>query len=174
MQEWILFPRACYFGNLQVYWQCYENEASEIFPDVEPEWSSPSKSALYGFVGILNPISLRWVLDECENMDLTLLYCEWNKFIEGYSTCRLTVDGDIFMVLEGIAREFRDCTGDKLVMGLWKSQLPVALCWYVEWDSVALNPSSVSHQFHPIRLREWRAPLWSWALMRLPVCYETT
>jgi len=174
MQERILSPRACYFGHSQVYWQCHENEASEIFPDVEPEWSSPSKSALYEFVGTPNPMSLRRTLDEHEAKDTARLYREWNKFIEAYSTCRLTVDGDIFMALEGVAREFRDRTGDELIMGLWKSQLPAALCWYVEWDSVALNPSSVSHQFKPIRPREWRAPSWSWASMRLPVCYDTT
>jgi hypothetical protein len=174
MQERILSRRACYFGLSQVYWQCHENEASEVFPDFEPEWSSPSKSAQYGFVATPNPMSLRRALGEVDTMDMARLYREWNRFIEAYSTCRLTVDGDIFMALEGIAREFKDCTGDELVMGLWKSQLPAALCWYVEWDSLALDPSSVSHQFQPIRPRKWRAPTWSWASMRLPTCYDTT
>ncbi|RYO78027.1 hypothetical protein DL766_010040 [Monosporascus sp. MC13-8B] len=78
-------------------------------------------------------MSLRQTLDEVARQDdggdmdhdqRARLHREWNKFIEAYSICRLTVDGDIFMALEGIAREVSDCTGDGLVMGLWRSQLP--------------------------------------------------
>ena len=170
-QERILSPRNFYFGSHMVYFQCRDNAASEVFPFSEPQASNPKTSHLYMLSDTSHPMGFRDALDDAlsPNSSRQTLYEEWNRFIQYYTVCRLTCDKDIFFALEGLAAECGNRTGDTLVAGLWRSQLPRALCWCVNWDHVFLNWRELAAEYKPVRPVDWRAPTWSWASTRLPI-----
>ena len=80
-------------------------------------------------------------------------YKNWQRLVEGYSSCKLTKEEDKLIALSGIARRFHSALGSEFLAGLWRQNLPMELIWRVgraESDSVG-QPS------------RYRAPSWSWA-----------
>ncbi len=80
-------------------------------------------------------------------------YKNWQRLVEGYSSCKLTKEEDKFIALSGIPRRFHSALGSEYLAGLSRENLPMELIWRVgraESDSVG-QPS------------RYRAPSWSWA-----------
>ncbi|KAI0436362.1 heterokaryon incompatibility protein-domain-containing protein [Xylaria telfairii] len=142
-QESALSSRTIYFGKNQVLWECLTEHRCEGFPEGVP--GRRSGKELGPLLNLLPKINLT----QPQKMDIHI-FNMWVDLVRGYSQCALTKPSDKLFAIAGIARLFRDVTGDEYVAGLWKSWLLEMLDWRVE-DPKELQSS------------EYRAPSWSWA-----------
>jgi len=178
MQERILSARTVHFSGQQVLWQCREQESCETFPDGVPGWSSP-RTALWSI--FLNTTGFRLALDKLRGLEnqslresgMVEIHASWDKLVKAYSTCGLTMEEDKFVAIFSLVKEMKLVTGDEWLAGFWKSQLPNALCWAVEWDSpYLLGMIERGEPLPASRPRNWRAPSWSWASTNLPIFFS--
>ena len=129
-----LAPRALYFGDRQLFWECRGSKACESFP-----MSFDNDSATTA--GIL--------VDAGLNEDGWRMRT-WFNIIHTYSNCQLTYSGDKLVAISGLARIFASRTRrDEYLAGLWSTDLEKQLCWLVTADGGGCRPS------------EYRAPSWS-------------
>jgi len=138
VQEIWLSSRNLYLTSNQLWWKCCEREASEAYPEGLPEeLSSIGSHTGYGK----------------QRYDAAGLHHTWNRLVETYSACNLTVPSDKMVAFAGIAQHFQNLlgSGDVYIAGIWRSQLPYALCWFSTKEHRAYRPSA------------YRAPSWSWA-----------
>jgi len=96
---------------------------------------------------------------------------DWDNIITQYTTCGLTKDDDKLVALFGIVDHVERLTGDRCLLGLWRSQMPACLLWIIDWkfprpDGRSTVPGLGSGLQRPER---WRAPSWSWASHNLAV-----
>lgn len=82
------------------------------------------------------------------------IYHVWYEAVSSYSTRRLTFSFDKLPALAGIASRVHDITKDDYLAGHWRRELERSLFWRVETESGS---------GHPGRVKEYRAPSWSWA-----------
>jgi hypothetical protein len=118
-QERMLSPRTLHFSS-QLFWECRLLHACETYPtgfpreppslgnDPEPSWSNCKL----------------WTKDIY--MDAT---SSWRSLVQSYCRTQLTQQSDRLAALAGLAREMHSYTNDVYLAGLWKQQLPHALCW---------------------------------------------
>ncbi|KAH7312987.1 heterokaryon incompatibility protein-domain-containing protein [Rhexocercosporidium sp. MPI-PUGE-AT-0058] len=147
VQEVWLASHNLYLTKNQLWWKCCEIEASEAYPEGLPEELS-SQGSLTGFGK--------------QRYDVVGLHHSWNRLVETYSGCDLTVLSDKMMAFAGIAQHFQILLGsdDVYVAGLWYSQLPQALCWFSTKEDRAYRPST------------YRAPSWSWASLEGAIRFD--
>ena len=74
----------------------------------------------------------------------------WSDLVLTYSSRRLSDPNDILLAISGIADYLWQTHGGTYMAGLWREHFPGALMWQ--------NFSTPHH-----RLRQYRAPSWSWA-----------
>jgi hypothetical protein len=91
------------------------------------------------------------------------IYEAWQHIVEKYSARSLTVAGDKFPAISGIASKIHKATSSGYLAGLWKTNLASDLLW-------SASPSK-SAKAHCFALEEWRAPSFSWASLDTPVTY---
>ncbi|KAH7384940.1 heterokaryon incompatibility protein-domain-containing protein [Cadophora sp. MPI-SDFR-AT-0126] len=139
VQEVWLSSRNLYLTKNQLWWKCCEREASEAYPEGLPEaLSSLGSHTGYGK----------------QRYDAPGLHHTWNRLVEAYSACNLTFPSDKMVAFAGISQHFDTLLGDDAyIAGIWRSQLPYALCWFSTKEYRASRPSS------------YRAPSWSWPSM---------
>ena len=162
LQERLLSPRILHFCADQVFWQCKHHLACETFPGGLKHRSRDIASSV--FVDSLerarnsrgnNPwkdLGAPWA-DAGSKHLLDLVHEEWWKTIEEYSACCLSKDEDIFVAIQGLAKEMQTTVHDGYLAGLWESRLEEGLMWYTQ-------------DGEPVRCRPWRAPTWSWASIK--------
>jgi hypothetical protein len=73
----------------------------------------------------------------------------WRQMVRDYLGLGLTVPKDIFPALAGVAKVWNIHTDDQYLAGLWRKSLLQDLCWGMD------SPKT--------RIKDWRAPSWSWA-----------
>ncbi|KAK8113053.1 heterokaryon incompatibility protein [Apiospora sp. TS-2023a] len=83
---------------------------------------------------------------------------KWSFFPSSYHCRNMTNPRDKFHAVAGLARRYRDATGDRYVAGLWESQFLESLLWHHAPD----NQYSLPPAIHG-RPEIYRAPSWSWA-----------
>ncbi|KAF2735609.1 HET-domain-containing protein, partial [Polyplosphaeria fusca] len=156
-QERQLSRRIMHFGS-QLFWECYESQACEMYPVSLPDWALPDPNSDTAKLRE----KLHHIADQPESnmfssshphaskqgLDLNT-YHAWSSFRDKYSKCELTHDGDKLVAIHGIAQRIGQATGDELVAGLWRSRIAEELCWFKKRP--ATEPT------------KWRAPTWSWA-----------
>lgn len=103
------------------------------------------------------------LLDESTNKALysfitaatsSTIYHVWYQAVSTFSTRYLTFSSDKLPALAGIASRVHDITKDDYLAGHWRRELERSLFWRVDFET------STSH---PSRVKEYRAPSWSWA-----------
>ena len=123
-QERFLAPRVLYFGKHQVLWECLCEHKCEGFPQGIPgHWSDKSVDPLLDLL-------LKKSIERRTQMDVWVFNL-WNDLVKQYSRCELTKASDKMFAMAGIAKLFRDITGDEYVAGWWKSRLLESLDWRV-------------------------------------------
>lgn len=129
-----LAPRALYFGDRQLFWECRGSKACESFPMSFDNDSATTPGTLVD-VG-LNEDGWRMR--------------RWFDIIHTYSNCQLTYSGDKLVAISGLARIFASRTRrDEYLAGLWSTDLEKQLCWLVTDNGGGCRPS------------EYRGPSWS-------------
>jgi len=104
LQDRILPRRTVFFGQTQVFWECNELQACEIFPNRYPPEIRPEK---------LWPITTKG----------------WKNIVASYSRCSITFSRDKLVALPGLARLMQQESGIEYVAGLWRKNLESQLRW---------------------------------------------
>lgn len=90
----------------------------------------------------------------------------WDDVVHEYTTRAVTLASDKLRALSAIARVYQLETGKEYLAGLWKEDIPIALCWgNGPWRGSGRYGRFLTSQ----RPREYRAPSWSWASIDTPV-----
>lgn len=151
-QERLLAPRVLHFTEKQVFWECFEDQKCEAFPQGLPFQVRHAVKSLEPLVEF-NP------QDKGNPMHPSLLSL-WLRIVSRYSDCVLTRPSDNLVALSGLARLFQEVTGDEYLAGLWRSHLLDALDWRVDMPGRKLTA-------------DYRAPSWSWASLDGHVSFYT-
>ncbi|KAG4443907.1 hypothetical protein IFR05_000547 [Cadophora sp. M221] len=141
VQERLLSARSLYFGPSQVYWQCDEKDAMEIWPAGIPDF-------VWGRRRNIKP-DLK--LTQGDSVIRQISDCRWQYIIQTYSTCDMTNPRDKLPAISAIAKRVRSITNDQYVVGMWLSILEQELLWSVDYECLKPRP------------KDYRAPSWSWA-----------
>ncbi|KAJ2897757.1 hypothetical protein MKZ38_004380 [Zalerion maritima] len=146
IQEWYLSKRSLILARDQLWWHCREELACESFPNGAHAWP---------FINWKN--EAEQMKDDTGQMDAEdprskASLSSWFDRVQSYSSTRLTKESDRLMAFSGIAQAFGESHGitDDYLAGLWRCQLPTALCWYAKG-----SPTS--------RSLKYKAPSWTWA-----------
>lgn len=144
IQEKILSPRTLHIGDRGVFWDCKESFASEYLPRLVETHGE-------GLTGGTDHVGSPFF---------------WKRVVIIYSAANLTYRYDKLRALAGMARAVFNITGDDYLSGLWRADIELHLCWYV--DGPRLTKKRADRQ-DP----DWTAPSWSWASIDGPVFYRT-
>jgi hypothetical protein len=108
VQERILAPKMLHFTSTQVFWECFEKVACEVFPSGLPEQRSDTEKQIRKkhFVGSM-----------------------WPEVVELYSRCKLTYSKDKMVAISSLAQHIVSQTNPKYIVGLWRKGLESQLCW---------------------------------------------
>jgi Heterokaryon incompatibility protein (HET) len=152
-QERLLSPRIVYFAHDQIYWECCDHCASELYPDKD----------IFQIHDIHNG-RRRPVKENFANVrpdgDLNLSLDTWNELIEAYSRRDFTHSSDKLIALSGIAAQMTPALKpEDYLAGIWRQSLPESLLW-----------RALPHAFPA---PEYRAPSWSWASIDGPIARES-
>jgi hypothetical protein len=162
-QERVLATRILHFTSKQIFFDCYETMASEVWPERHPTyekrwavrpWTILQDLALYK-AGILQASSLpAHVKHLVENP----MSC-WFRIAHNYARTELTFKRDKLVAISGLARGLRPyirATQSDYLAGVWVQSLPYGLLWYAPWggrpDGKRIRSPGV-----------YQAPTWSWA-----------
>jgi hypothetical protein len=139
VQELLLSPRILHMG-IQMYWECYESRACEVYPD--------------GIPGFFETASKKIPVEETRLWRQgTYSVQDWAGLIHTYTSCNLIKPQDKLVAISGVVKIIQRSTGDQYFAGIWRNNLPQQLLWRDAYDqSTPLIPA-----------KKYRAPSWSWA-----------
>lgn len=169
-QERLLSARTVYFAIDQLYWECGELYASELYPYGGP-WDLEFRQKLFNIAPRL-PKDIQPARDGRFKHTYTAMLLRtpsaedwtfpeefpyiWASIVTQYSIGRLTCENDKLMAISGVANRMAMLVGgDEYFAGLWRPSLPLFLLWY-----------SVNRWSRPA---SYQAPTWSWASLLGPV-----
>ncbi|KAK1810195.1 hypothetical protein LTR12_015428 [Friedmanniomyces endolithicus] len=141
-QERLLSRRLLHCTKQGLVWECFDTEASEMFPEGQLERLGHPHSRLKAAL----------VKEEASIYGSKLLNEDWPTIVQYYTVCNLTYSEDKLKALAGISAMIQEVTDDEYVAGFWKSRLLWSLCWVPMTLSPRRFPSATSP-----------APSWSWA-----------
>ncbi|KAL1844901.1 hypothetical protein VTK73DRAFT_1541 [Phialemonium thermophilum] len=157
VQERWLSSRTVHFGREQIYWECFENVACEADPAArlihvlaESSWL-PNSFYKCRRPGPL-PSDTLSMNPRKKAREYGIFSSGWNIMALVYANCALTNESDRFVALSGIAKIFRQWSGDTYLAGIWQSTIYTDLAWC----TMALGGCQVR------RIKSY-APTWSWA-----------
>ena len=161
VQELLLATRVLYLGGTQLFWECYELQACETYPDGVPPNLQPSWISRGAVGSLLNNVGCH--SDGAEGGSETNpkdgLWKLWKGIVELYSAKKLTYTSDKLVALSGIAKLMQQAFDDQYCAGLWRKNLVTQLFWVGACDEQRLRP----------RPKPYRAPSWSWASLDGPI-----
>ncbi|KAH7364930.1 hypothetical protein BKA65DRAFT_473231 [Rhexocercosporidium sp. MPI-PUGE-AT-0058] len=157
MQERLLAPRVVHFAKTQLFWECHERTACEMFPNQIP------RDATYRDDGLGKSLDAGF-LSQNHNSVYPMPHSQysfwmWDLLVKQYMGCAITNPQDKLIAIGGLAQYIAGTMDDEdtYLAGLWKSQLPAQLLWRV-------IPSYTQANHSPsYRPSDYRAPSWSWA-----------
>lgn len=185
LQEWILSHRILYFASSQLAWECDELEACELYPSGITEdaselyptripverriWTGHApRRALKALPHALSQsrrsaryIGLPSLVESYSDAFGSAWHTGWRLLVENYTRCDLTKASDKLIALTGVANYYRRLLlGDNpYLAGLWQKTLVEDLPWmYADTTGGC-------------RVKEYRAPSWSWAAIDGLVMY---
>jgi hypothetical protein len=145
LQERLLSRRVVHFCERQIFWECYERDACEMFPHGPPPGALPEGKRIDPDV------------DKADELNTKIRFHEmWQRIVNRYSTCKLTEETDILVALSGVAKRIQSFVGGDYVGGMWRSHLASSLSWNAQPCGEIL----------PHRPGEYCAPSWSWASVK--------
>lgn len=120
-QESALPFRNLHFGSQGLVWECQEVvTCQEVFE--EAYGGHDCMTAKY-FSRNLHHLANSPKEDVLEN---------WSEVLENFSGRQITKEEDRFPALSGVVKRFEEMLEDTYIAGLWRSDLPLELLWYVE------------------------------------------
>jgi hypothetical protein len=157
MQERMLSPRSLHFGARQLFWECCEMEACEVFPTGLPrqmhrtnskrllsDWSS---AGTWGH----SPPRHSTTRVAAKVSRLQKSRTRWCQLVEAYTRRRLTRGSDKLVAIAGLAAVMRNMLKSRYLAGVWEDDIINQLIWSVRSSETRPRP------------KEYRCPSWSWA-----------
>lgn len=138
-QETLLSTRILHFTQSELIWECKEDVCAE--DGIRPR-------GLYS-------VRLPQQLMRCEKDP----YNGWHNLISTYSVRQLTYESDRLPALSGVAAKISGWTQSGYLAGLWKKNLPLDLCWSVDYQISSASVPQVSSS-------QYIAPSWAWPSVR--------
>lgn len=146
LQEFQMSNRVLIFGESMIHFLCRRDVQSEN--------------------GYRGRYSLSRIIDTLDTYESDaypkVYYREWDSMLEDYGHRLFTDIEDKLPAISGMAKYIADETGDEYLAGLWKSQLPSSLLWYVgstQNDKYHIQlPDLLSILYSP---KPYIAPSWS-------------
>jgi hypothetical protein len=172
-QERFLSRRVLHFTQTQVYWECCEDYANELYPagfrkkttkrGARPVARCGRKLSFFDMIDNLNkPRSLPFVTQKF--LPEARRYMFWKEIISWYTQKSLTFHSDRLPALSGIAKHLASIVGSstsQYLAGIWRDPLMIAqLAWYTH------SPST------PFSVPPSGTPTWSWAITNQPVVFS--
>lgn len=154
-QERFLSPCNLHFASDQLFWECRELEACEVFPTGFPEgFGAPPRSSKKW---VSQTIALSNSVTEPSDNGVQSAYENWKILLLMYTTSRLSFEDDKLVALSGLAAIWSGILTDDYVAGHWRKMLPAELIWY------SPDPRCEHENRH------YTAPSWSWASIDGPI-----
>lgn len=157
LQERLLSRRNLCFGIEQLFWECCETTACEMFPDAVPEalLISQNKLALKSsFAKLTNDVAMSRRSQE--------FYRFWERLVQYYTSCQLSHSEDKLVALGGLASRVQELNGGQYMAGLWRDHIIYQLCWRVK-SYLSIGQREPKSELYYV------APSWSWAACSHPV-----
>ncbi|KAK3949126.1 heterokaryon incompatibility protein-domain-containing protein [Pseudoneurospora amorphoporcata] len=139
------------------------------------EWSCRTISDSYG---LLEPTTLtsKAAQQPDSNSELNPFFAlsssrPWSEVVGEYSSRHLSFSADKLRALSAIAQVYHRETGKEYLAGLWREDLPLALCWFAVPKTSSRTSTNENSNLDPedyprilqARPAGYRAPSWSWA-----------
>jgi hypothetical protein len=146
VQERVLCQRMLHFGHDQIFWECNEAVACEMYPNGQTslikhenfkEKTTIVRSLRPGFKADIPQHALAHL---------------WAAMVKRYTSSRLTYENDKLVALSGLAKAVQSGLEDEYLAGLWKGGVIRQLLWY--------TPFTSGEYVYP---KDFVAPSWSWA-----------
>ena len=146
LQERLLCPRILNFGERQMFWECREKDAAEVYPGGLPP-VMPSEATRFKDLVPQESVATSMSGSHLEARFL------WARIVRAYSACHLTFPGDKLIALSAVVDIMSPILEDECVAGMWRRYLECELLWSVTANLAGKLP----------RPEVYRAPSWSWA-----------
>ncbi|PVH96061.1 HET-domain-containing protein, partial [Periconia macrospinosa] len=143
VQEQLLAKRTLIFGDNEVFWECSERCASEVWPSGMSSPFLPSATPMRQLFRINDPH-----LDRVSSKNE--VFAMWRRLVQHYSRRELSHLSDRLPAIQGIVTEFQRRLKDRYMYGLWEGDLTESLLW----QSLSQDVTTPDYS---------RAPSWSWA-----------
>lgn len=161
VQERVLPRRTLHFAKDQIFWECREESACEMYHRGIPP------SCLEGPTSRLFRVKRVMEMSENSNMLSTMTdpqwlqrqHSLWRHIVESYSATKLTKASDKLVAISGLAKKLQTRLKTDYIAGLWRTNIPYHLLWCCQGPRLP-NPR-----------KEYRAPSWSWASIDSEVNY---
>ncbi len=147
VQERLLAKRVLHFNRDQLYWECQQTSACEIFPAAMPECMMIDGK----FKDIVPNTGISEMAPKGLISPLTYREVIWRRVLYSYTRAQLSNPDDREAALNGIMKVLAGVFADTCIAGLWRKGLPAQLAWRA-------MPSATSTP-------TYRAPSWSWLSM---------
>lgn len=144
VQERLLARRVIHFNQDQLYWECREKSACEVYARKIPQqlmWENNFKEIVPN-MRVQNE-DIKGQTDPKTSPELV-----WRQIMKSYSAAELTNPEDKEAALSGIVKFLEGTFDDTYVAGLLRKWLPFQLVW------------KIGPQAKPFE--KYRAPSWSW------------
>ena len=151
VQERYLAPRVIHFERQQMFFECTELRACEVFPARLP-------FAIEASARFKGGIMASKIIPDASQRKYRALEA-WTAILRSYSRAQLTQLSDKLIAIAGLATQVHEILQDEYLTGLWRSTLLTDLLWY------ALPDTSEGTS----RAEVYRAPSWSWASVDGPL-----
>ena len=144
-QETLLSTRILHFTQSELIWECKSEVCAE--DGINPR-------GLYS-------IRLPQQLMRCEKDP----YNGWHNLISTYSVRQLTYESDRLPALSGVAAKISAWIQSDYLAGLWKKNLPLDLCWSIDYQISSASVPQVSPS-------QYIAPSWAWPSVRGAIVFN--
>jgi hypothetical protein len=167
-QERVLSPRILHFTSNQVYWDCYESMANEVWPKGHPTWHR-----LWDVrpCTILQDLALHhggFLADRDITANIKSAVGDpimsWYRLAYNYARTELSFRRDRLVAIGGLARAMQPYLNTDpadYLAGVWRQSLPYGLLWSARWVG-RKSGKRVREDILDPKL-DYQAPSWSWA-----------
>lgn len=144
-QERLLSPRSIHFTPREVFWECRDRLASELFPHMIVSRGKTLKASVAS--SIVQNISYF----DSRRFSHGSPHINWTRIVALYTRSKLTYEKDKLVAIGGLAEKWNRTYNDQYCAGIWKTDLHRQLVWQSERP--LLDHTT----------RNCTAPSWSWA-----------
>lgn len=134
-------PRVLRFDQTQLYWECRELSACELYPHGLPnanqEWETTRKDKSFD----LEP-------EPGVNKDPEAYCSRWHTILSKYAIFEMSKPNDKLLALREATGRLHQLSGSEYLAGLWENHLTHDLLWKAGYPGVLIG--------------SYRAPIWSW------------